>query len=70
MEIVTCDHCGVEIDKKDAVPCVWKEYDLTWYYCGRCEADVFDGEVKTKINNEEAVKILNKINVDKCLSIN
>lgn len=69
MDEVICDHCGTKINKKDAVPCVWKEYGLTWYYCGRCESDVFDGEVKTKINNEKAVKILNKINEDKYWSI-
>ena len=41
MEKVKCDHCGIKIDKEKSNPCVWKEYNLIWYYCDRCEEEVF-----------------------------
>lgn len=45
MDKVKCDHCGVVIKKKDAMPCTWHNIepgkDLTWYYCKSCDEGVF-----------------------------
>ncbi|HSQ90209.1 hypothetical protein [Romboutsia sp.] len=35
-EMVTCDHCGLVVEKTTATPCTWEEFNLTWYYCERC----------------------------------
>lgn len=33
---VRCDHCGITLDRVDAVECIWPEYNLHWHYCKRC----------------------------------
>lgn len=37
MKEIKCDHCGIELDVKDAIPCNWKEIDSTWHYCKPCD---------------------------------
>lgn len=54
MESVKCTHCGKDISKSDAIPCIWEKYNLTWYYCKECNNNCYSGGFK--INNEE-VKI-------------
>lgn len=51
MEKVKCDHCGIEINKEDAVPCTWEEIGLTWFYCRICEEGVFGGRISVKNND-------------------
>jgi hypothetical protein len=53
MEIVKCTHCGKDVSKSDAIPCTWKEYNLTWYYCKECNNNCYSGGLK---NNNEEVK--------------
>lgn len=66
MDIVKCDHCGIEVDKNNAVPCTWKEFDLTWYYCKRCNEGVFGG---LKVKNEEVIDKLKMNNDTKSFTI-
>lgn len=54
MESVKCTHCGETISKSDAIPCTWEEYNLTWYYCKRCNDNCYSGGLK--INNKEVKK--------------
>lgn len=49
METVKCTHCGKDISKSDATPCTWEEYNLTWYYCKRCN----DGCYRDKFKSNE-----------------
>lgn len=70
MEKVKCDHCGREIDKKDAVPCTWKEIDTTWYYCKPCNTGVFGmGIGKLKISNKKAIDNIKSMDKPKSFSI-
>ena len=46
MEIVKCTHCGKDVSKSDAIPCTWKEYNLTWYYCKECNNNCYSGGLK------------------------
>lgn len=48
MKKVKCDHCGLEFNKGECIPCTWKEYDLTWYYCKRCNECFIGGHIKFK----------------------
>jgi hypothetical protein len=40
---VTCDHCGDVVSIENAHKTEWKEINLHWYYCDRCEKGVFGG---------------------------
>ena len=55
MELVQCAHCGEHIPKVEATPCTWKEYNLTWYYCKRCNNNCYS-KGKFKVNNEEVIE--------------
>ena len=44
MEIVKCSHCGEDILKEQAIPCVWEQYNMTWYYCKRCNDGCYRDE--------------------------
>ena len=55
MEIVKCSHCGEDILKEQAIPCVWEQYNMTWYYCKRCN----DGCYR-RIKSYELIRTLHK----------
>lgn len=44
MKIVKCDHCGLNFNIEGTTPCTWEEYDLTWYYCKKCNKCFTDGK--------------------------
>lgn len=43
MDKVICNHCKRIVSKDKAHKIEWKEIDLHWYYCDRCEREVFGG---------------------------
>lgn len=59
---VKCDHCGIEIYLKDAIPCTWEEIGLTWFYCRRCDEGVFGGN--TRVENDNVIDVLKDKNVE------
>lgn len=56
MTLVKCSHCGEHIPKEEVVPCIWKEYNITWYYCKRCNDCVFGGFFKNESGNTIILK--------------
>lgn len=66
MEKVKCDHCGLEFNKDECIPCTWEEYDLTWHYCKRCN-ECFTGGGYVKFKNGSMIKTLT--NNEKVISI-
>lgn len=56
MTLVKCSHCGEHIPKEEVVPCIWKEYNITWYYCKRCNDCVFGGFFKNESNDDITLK--------------
>ena len=67
MEKVKCDHCGVIINKEDAIPCAWEEINETWFYCKKCNEGVFG--CKLKLNNRKAIDKLKSNDSGKSFSI-
>lgn len=68
MELVKCDHCGLYFDIKDTVPCTWEEFNLTWYYCKKCNKIFIDNKVVVK--NSEAIETMKINDKEKKISIN
>ncbi len=46
--IIKCNHCGDNVPLEKAHRTEWKEINLIWYYCDKCEYGVFGNKGRLK----------------------
>jgi hypothetical protein len=47
IKLVKCDHCGNQVPITEARKTGWEVIKLYWYYCIRCETNVFGNKKQT-----------------------